>query len=390
MDFSCLSVESANPSGVPIQQPGSTSALLDMEASGESLREPVAADGAEGVDGCVVEDSTDTAAGDSSCCRADSEAELAPMTKNALRKLRGQKRLQEIKDRRRALRAEAKRRKKEAKREAVANGAVKRQVCLSKDAGLSVRICVDCEFEDLQTESEIFSLVQQLMYAYGDANRLNRMRDKASGTKRRWKSGWRGQHDAEQISCTSTANTSSGATEYQGSCSQQSETEGRLSTADPSPAAGQKESASSPADETNPGCPTGSLEPQQPAVEFCITGVGPKITEALRRVQCNGRWKCEVSSAAFEKRFSEMCAAGQVVYLSADADQELETLHPDTLYVVGGIVDRNRYKGLTLKRSSERGVKAAKLPIASKLGRKLEGSKILTVNQVGVYTRCII
>jgi tRNA (guanine9-N1)-methyltransferase len=34
----------------------------------------------------------------------------------------------------------------------------------------------------------------------------------------------------------------------------------------------------------------------------------------------------------------------KLVYLSADADEELETLAEDEVYIIGGLVDRNRYK----------------------------------------------
>lgn len=34
----------------------------------------------------------------------------------------------------------------------------------------------------------------------------------------------------------------------------------------------------------------------------------------------------------------------KVVYLTADSDEELTELKPDEIYVIGGIVDHNRYK----------------------------------------------
>jgi tRNA (guanine9-N1)-methyltransferase len=34
----------------------------------------------------------------------------------------------------------------------------------------------------------------------------------------------------------------------------------------------------------------------------------------------------------------------QLVYLSADSEKELSTLSEDEVYIIGGIVDRNRYK----------------------------------------------
>ncbi|KAL8429211.1 hypothetical protein ACSSS7_006741 [Eimeria intestinalis] len=302
-----------------------------------------------------------------------------PVSKNALRKLRRQQWLTEAKGRRRALRADAKRLKKKLKREAL--GSKKEAACgePANDAGLTLRICVDCDYEDLQGESEIFSLVQQLMYAYGDANRLNRHRDKASGTRRRWKSGWRTQ-SAEPVSITDATENCSGA---------RASTLGPLSLSQTAPAHDCKSLRLGDSSIIQPEgvCNEAATAEEKPAVEFCITGVGPKVKEALKRVQCNGRWKCEVCAVPFDDKFSEECAKGQAVYLTADADEELDTLDPDTVYIVGGLVDRNRYKGLTLKRSRERGVKTAKLPIASRLGRKLEGSKILTVNQASGSTQ---
>lgn len=38
------------------------------------------------------------------------------------------------------------------------------------------------------------------------------------------------------------------------------------------------------------------------------------------------------------------CAKESVVYLTADSDETLSELKPDETYIIGGIVDRNRYK----------------------------------------------
>lgn len=327
----------------------------------------------------------DTAA----CCNeAESEFASAPISKNELRSLRRQKRLQEAKERRRALRADAKRRKKCARREAGAKGIECREDARPADTGLRLCVCVDCEYEELQCESEIFSLVQQLMYAYGDAKRLNRLRDRASGTRRRWKSGWRAESGASEDGTADCASAASGVTPALGprnasrtpkDLDASSTTVLEAASVHPSAVAGSIDEAAA--------CSQASIQEGRPAVELCIAGVGPKVRDALKRVQCNGRWKCDVSSLPFERRFAQQCAAGQAVYLTADADEELQTLDTDTVYIVGGIVDRNRYKGLTLARSRERGVRTAKLPISSKLGRKLEGSKILTVNQARPSTQ---
>ncbi|KAH6914780.1 guanine-1-methyltransferase-domain-containing protein [Coprinopsis sp. MPI-PUGE-AT-0042] len=70
----------------------------------------------------------------------------------------------------------------------------------------------------------------------------------------------------------------------------------------------------------------------------------------------------------------------KVVYLTADCDEELTELKPDEIYVIGGIVDHNRYKNLCLNKAKELGVRTAKLPIGSYLSH-LPTRKVLTVNQ---------
>lgn len=53
----------------------------------------------------------------------------------------------------------------------------------------------------------------------------------------------------------------------------------------------------------------------------------------------------------------------QLVYLTSDAEETLETLDPRCAYVIGGIVDRNRLKGATCNKASAQGIRTAKLPI---------------------------
>jgi len=69
-----------------------------------------------------------------------------------------------------------------------------------------------------------------------------------------------------------------------------------------------------------------------------------------------------------------------LVYLTADSPVELTELSPDDVYVVGGIVDRNRHKRLTLSAAEAAGIRHARLPLAQHV--TLAGSAVLTVNQV--------
>jgi len=69
-----------------------------------------------------------------------------------------------------------------------------------------------------------------------------------------------------------------------------------------------------------------------------------------------------------------------VVYLSSESPYTLEKLEPNTSYVVGGLVDRNREKGLCYKRAQERKVRTAKLPIGEYMA--MQSRYVLTTNQV--------
>ena len=49
-----------------------------------------------------------------------------------------------------------------------------------------------------------------------------------------------------------------------------------------------------------------------------------------------------------------------MVYLTADSEVELQDLNPQDVYIIGGIVDRNRFKGLTAKKAKENGLRTAR------------------------------
>ncbi|KZO98181.1 hypothetical protein CALVIDRAFT_597162 [Calocera viscosa TUFC12733] len=70
-----------------------------------------------------------------------------------------------------------------------------------------------------------------------------------------------------------------------------------------------------------------------------------------------------------------------IVYLTADGDEEISELKEGETYIIGGIVDHNRYKNLCKDKAIEQGIRAARLPIGKYLS-ELPTRKVLTVNQV--------
>ncbi|KAL1899143.1 tRNA (guanine(9)-N(1))-methyltransferase [Sporothrix stenoceras] len=70
----------------------------------------------------------------------------------------------------------------------------------------------------------------------------------------------------------------------------------------------------------------------------------------------------------------------KVIYLTSDSPYTLTRLEPNTSYVIGGIVDKNREKGLCYKRARQHGIRTAKLPIGNYM--VMASRKVLTTNHV--------
>ncbi|KAL9000830.1 MAG: hypothetical protein Q9169_000584 [Polycauliona sp. 2 TL-2023] len=71
---------------------------------------------------------------------------------------------------------------------------------------------------------------------------------------------------------------------------------------------------------------------------------------------------------------------GEVVYLTSDSSETLTELKPYGTYIIGGIVDKNRHKGICHKRAADRGFRTAKLPIGDYM--KMSSRFVLATNHV--------
>ncbi|KAF3796618.1 tRNA (guanine(9)-N1)-methyltransferase [Nymphaea thermarum] len=111
---------------------------------------------------------------------------------------------------------------------------------------------------------------------------------------------------------------------------------------------------------------------------LCLTGCTGEIATQLQRIPGFDKWLIRKESKPYAEVFHDQ--KDSLVYLTADSDNVLEELDPSKIYIIGGLVDRNRWKGITMKKAKEDGIKTAKLPISDYL--KMSTSMVLTVNQV--------
>lgn len=86
-------------------------------------------------------------------------------------------------------------------------------------------------------------------------------------------------------------------------------------------------------------------------ISFYLTGDVEEIKENLRRVNANN-WYIHVEEKPFYLVESLIKLKKEFVYLSPDAEEELEDVSDDKIYIVGGLVDRQVIKDRSLLRYS--------------------------------------
>ena len=115
-------------------------------------------------------------------------------------------------------------------------------------------------------------------------------------------------------------------------------------------------------------------------VEMTVTSLGGDTLAKIKNVAGFDSW----NSWGFhhtEKDFIETFPdKTKLVYLTSDSTTTLEKLEDDKVYIIGGIVDRNRLKKATINRAEKLGVATAKLPIDEYIA--MTATKVLTCNHV--------
>lgn len=111
-------------------------------------------------------------------------------------------------------------------------------------------------------------------------------------------------------------------------------------------------------------------------VQFHLTGMAGSFRGGSSSMHGFEKWDVHASGANHVSVFGKE----NVVYLSSESENELQELEEGKAYVIGGLVDHNRCKGLCHRLATEQGVKHARLPIDNCLIMKTR--QVLTVDQV--------
>ena len=113
-------------------------------------------------------------------------------------------------------------------------------------------------------------------------------------------------------------------------------------------------------------------------VRICVYGASVEHAEMITKLPGFDQWHLTVSTVTL----GELGLGSRPIYLTADSEDllDIETVTRGDILVIGGIVDRNRYKNATVNKACELGMRSAQLPIGEFM--PLKSSKVLTVNHV--------
>lgn len=309
-----------------------------------------------------------------------------PLSKNQLKKLRRQEKWEAGKEYRKMKRRE-KHKEKQARKAATAQeadtgGAEVPEISPAKDnkqhprrpIQVPLTLIVDCDFNELMTEKELISLGAQLTRCYSDNKsspyRYHMVMSSWGGPlKTRFETvlanhhlNWKGVRFLE--------------TDFQAAAEE-------LDAVMRSPEGGKLVGALSKGEgrSLEDKVEVSSTEKSRPC-KSSLTAPESQEKPASEKDEPASLDK-ETEQSAGEIAASETTATNHspsIIYLTSDSPNTLEKLSPNTSYIIGGIVDKNRHKGICYKRACERGIPTAKLPIGEYM--TMQSRAVLAVNHV--------
>lgn len=299
---------------------------------------------------------------------ATEEALPKPLSKNQQKKLKRQQEWEAGREERKVQRREKAKAKRERKR-AVPNGEDEDTAEITKTnpdtsgrdryekaVQLPVTFLFDCDFDNLMLEKEIKSLGSQLTRCYSDnknahlrahlavASFSGSLRERFDGLLAKHYESWKGvrffSEDFVEVA----------------------------------------EKASVWMREKDGGQLAGALLKQEKADTDMVDGQQDEASVREDGQESIQNIKSKVPDGLSDQSHATPSQEGEIIYLTSDSPDTLTTLKPNSTYIIGGIVDRNRHKGICFKRAKERGIKTAKLPIGEFM--EMNSRFVLATNHV--------
>lgn len=270
------------------------------------------------------------------------------MSKNALKRLRRMQEWQDGKEdrkkRRREKRTATKARQREHRAALLANGADPATLFAKKAPArlVPVALILDCDFESYMTDKERVSMTSQVTRCYSE-NRNGRYKTHF------WISGWGGQMRRRFETAMESQHL-----HWKGVGFEQGDFLAAAVRAREAMRSSETKEAGEMAESLRRSADHGELvkwvrDEREP---FPLAGPVPALDEAYE----------------------------DVVYLTSESPYTLQRLEPYTSYIIGGLVDKNREKGLCYRRAVQRGIRTARLPIGEYM--VMQSRQILATNHV--------
>ncbi|XP_021181237.3 tRNA methyltransferase 10 homolog A [Helicoverpa armigera] len=111
-------------------------------------------------------------------------------------------------------------------------------------------------------------------------------------------------------------------------------------------------------------------------VQFHITSFGEKSKSDMSRHNGYEHWDIDFHEAPYLEVFPK----DKIVYLTSESDNVIEQFEENTAYIIGGLVDHNKHKGLCYKIAVEQGIRHGQLPLDKYINMKTR--KVLTIDHV--------
>jgi len=113
----------------------------------------------------------------------------------------------------------------------------------------------------------------------------------------------------------------------------------------------------------------GAIRSSNRPLKVTFTSLNSDLKELLLKVGF-AQWKVYSS----ESSYLDLYDKEKLVYLSPESPHVLNQIDTEKIYIIGGIVDHNRLKGLSYETAKSLGIQSARLPITEILKSKLPNS----------------